>query len=124
MQLIKGIPVSPGVVIGRIFALDDERQRIARRAIPASAAPAEQKRLDDAHLPTVTLLDNTEAVSVVTKAYADAFGVNKSRAEASRLIKQGSVQIDGENVQDPKAQLSLKAGQILRLDKTHAVRIG
>lgn len=48
MQLIKGIPVSPGVVIGRIFALDDERQRIAKRAIVAAAVPGEQKRLDDA----------------------------------------------------------------------------
>jgi phosphoenolpyruvate-protein phosphotransferase (PTS system enzyme I) len=48
MQLIKGIPVSPGVVIGRIFALDDERQKIARRAISPKAVPAELKRLDDA----------------------------------------------------------------------------
>src|SRR5207244_9070169 len=28
VHLIKGSPVSPGVVIGRIFALDDEKQRI------------------------------------------------------------------------------------------------
>jgi len=25
---------------------------------------------------------------------------------------------------DPKAELSLRSGQVLRLDKTHAVRIG
>ncbi|MBX3377069.1 MAG: phosphoenolpyruvate--protein phosphotransferase [Phycisphaeraceae bacterium] len=48
MQLIKGIPVSPGVVIGRIFALDDERQKIARRAIPAAGVAAELARLDGA----------------------------------------------------------------------------
>jgi phosphotransferase system enzyme I (PtsI) len=48
MQLFKGIPVSPGVVIGRIFALDDERQRIPRRLIPAAAVPAELARLDTA----------------------------------------------------------------------------
>lgn len=48
MQLIKGIPVSPGVVIGRIFALDDERQKIARRAIPAARVPQELARLDGA----------------------------------------------------------------------------
>src|SRR5262245_2025314 len=48
MQVIKGIPVSPGVVIGRIFALDDEKQRIARRAIAAAAVGAEQARLDKA----------------------------------------------------------------------------
>jgi phosphoenolpyruvate-protein phosphotransferase (PTS system enzyme I) len=48
MQILKGIPVSPGIVIGRIFVLDDERQRIPRRQIPAVAVEAEQKRLDAA----------------------------------------------------------------------------
>jgi tyrosyl-tRNA synthetase len=57
------------------------------------------------------------------KAYAQAFDITKSRAEASRLIKQGSVQLDGEKISDPKKTLSFRAGQILRLDKTHAVRI-
>ncbi|MEX2218083.1 MAG: phosphoenolpyruvate--protein phosphotransferase [Phycisphaerales bacterium] len=46
--MIKGIPVSPGVVIGRIFALDDEKQRIPRRTIPESQVPAELARLDEA----------------------------------------------------------------------------
>jgi hypothetical protein len=41
----------------------------------------------------------------------------------SRLIKQGSVQIDGKKIVDPKSKISLRPGQILRLDKTHAVRI-
>jgi hypothetical protein len=41
----------------------------------------------------------------------------------SRLIKQGSVQLDGEKILDPKSKLTLRAGQVLRLDKTHAVRI-
>jgi tyrosyl-tRNA synthetase len=82
-----------------------------------------QKKLDDAQLPPFTLPNNTDVVSAVTKAYADAFSMTKSRAEASRLIKQGSVQLDGQKLQDPKAELSLKAGQVLRLDKTHAVRI-
>jgi ribosomal 50S subunit-recycling heat shock protein len=49
--------------------------------------------------------------------------VKKSRAEASRLIKQGSVQLDGDKIIDPKKNISLQSGQILRLDKTHAVRI-
>jgi phosphotransferase system enzyme I (PtsI) len=48
MQMIKGIPVSPGVVIGRVFALDDERRRIPRRQIPPDAVAAEQARLDAA----------------------------------------------------------------------------
>jgi phosphotransferase system enzyme I (PtsI) len=48
MQTIKGIAVSPGVVIGRIFVLEDERRRIARRQVPQEACPAELKRLEDA----------------------------------------------------------------------------
>jgi tyrosyl-tRNA synthetase len=83
-----------------------------------------EKRLADAELPTLKVAGPTEAVALVTKAYADAFGVTKSRAEASRLIKQGSVQLDGEKVSDPKVPVSLRSGQVLRLDKTHAVRIG
>ncbi|HEY4282508.1 MAG TPA: tyrosine--tRNA ligase [Chthoniobacterales bacterium] len=83
-----------------------------------------QKRLDASELPTFAAPEAKEAVAIVTKAYNDVFGVNKSRAEASRLIKQGSVQLDGEKVIDPRAELSLRSGQVLRLDKTHAVRIG
>ncbi len=48
MEIIKGIPVSSGIVIGRIFALDDERQRIARRQIAPAAVAAELARLDAA----------------------------------------------------------------------------
>ncbi len=48
METIRGIPVSPGIVIGRIFALDDERHRIARRLVPAGAVQAELSRLEAA----------------------------------------------------------------------------
>jgi tyrosyl-tRNA synthetase len=81
-----------------------------------------QKRLDEAELPAVAAIIN-EAVAIVAAAYSQGFSIKKSRAEASRLIKQGSVQLDGEKIVDPKAKIALKPGQILRLDKTHAVRI-
>jgi tyrosyl-tRNA synthetase len=58
----------------------------------------------------------------VVKAFA-ILGIQKSRAEASRLIKQGSVQLDGKKLRDPKQEVALSQHQILRLDKTHAVRI-
>ena len=83
-----------------------------------------EKRLDAAGLPTFPAVEAGDVVSLVTKIYAEVFQANKSRAEASRLIKQGSVQLDGEKLLDPKAELALRAGQVLRLDKTHAVRIG
>ena len=83
-----------------------------------------EKRLDAAELPVLKAAEATDVVGLVTRAYSEAFKVNKSRAEASRLIKQGSVQLDGEKILDPKTALSPRSGQILRLDKTHAVRIG
>jgi tyrosyl-tRNA synthetase len=81
-----------------------------------------EKRLADSELPEVTARDEI-AVTVVVAIFGESFAVTKSRAEASRLIKQGSVQLDGEKVVDPTTKLSLRPGQILRLDKTHAVRI-
>lgn len=48
MEVLKGIPVSPGVVIGRVFALDDERRMIPRRTIPPERVPQELTRFEQA----------------------------------------------------------------------------
>jgi tyrosyl-tRNA synthetase len=81
-----------------------------------------EKRLADADLP-IFPAPNADAVSLVVSAYANAFRLTKSRADARRLIEQGSIQLNGEKILDPKAAVALEPGQILRLDKTHAVRI-
>lgn len=81
-----------------------------------------KRRLEDAKLPSFSARAD-EAVALVVSAYSEGFRMDKSRAEASRLIKQGSVQLDGEKIVDPKAKITLQSGQILRLDKTRAVRI-
>jgi tyrosyl-tRNA synthetase len=81
-----------------------------------------EKRLADADLPNFAA-ENTDIVSIVVSAYANAFSKTKSRADARRLIEQGSVQLNGEKLRDPKAAIALERGQVLRLDKTHAVRI-
>jgi tyrosyl-tRNA synthetase len=86
-----------------------------------------KRELDLANLPIFsasTPLEKLEAVSLISNVYREAFNLQKSRSEASRLIKQGSVELDGVKIRDPKATITLKAGQVLRLDKTHAVRIG
>jgi len=95
---------------------------LAEKALNDWTARFSQKRLDRADL-TPFAAGADEAVAIVAAAYSQSFSIKKSRAEASRLIKQGSVQLDGEKVIDPKAKISLRSGQILRLDKTHAVRI-
>jgi tyrosyl-tRNA synthetase len=96
---------------------------IAKKALDEWNARFSERRLADAELPEFTARDAT-AVAVVVAAYAEAFAIARSRTEASRLIKQGSVQLDGKKIVDPKKTLLLQPGQILRLDKTHAARIG
>jgi tyrosyl-tRNA synthetase len=94
----------------------------AKKTLDEWNARFSERRLADAELPGFTARDAT-AVAVVVAAYAGAFAIARSRTEASRLIKQGSVQLDGKKILDPQMMLSLRAGQVLRLDKTRAVRI-
>jgi tyrosyl-tRNA synthetase len=50
-------------------------------------------------------------------------GVIASNSEARRLITQGGVKLDGEKIADPKAEISLKAGQVLQIGKKTFLRI-
>jgi tyrosyl-tRNA synthetase len=82
-----------------------------------------EKRLADANLPFLRPDNYSDFVDLVGYAFQNAFGIKKSRTEVRRLIEQGSVQLDGGKIVDPKATPPLRVGQVLRLDKTHAVRI-
>jgi tyrosyl-tRNA synthetase len=94
----------------------------SEKALTEWNARFSEKRLSDADLPKFRSR-NADILSLVVSAYADAFGITKSRGEARRLIEHGSVQVDGEKIVDPKTVVALRAGQTLRLDKTRAVRI-
>jgi tyrosyl-tRNA synthetase len=96
-------------------------RQIAQKARDEWTGRFSEKRLADAELPAFSA-QSGELVALVVKAFA-VFGMRKSRAEASRLIKQGSVQLDGEKLRDPRLEIAFHSHQILRLDKTHAVRI-
>jgi len=83
-----------------------------------------KRDLEHADLPGFSPTEReTLAVAVVSDAYRRVFNLQKSHSEVSRLIKQGSVEIDGTKLHDPKATITLQPGQILRLDRKHAVRI-
>jgi tyrosyl-tRNA synthetase len=99
---------------------------VARQTLDEWNTRFSKRELENANLPifSASSLEKLEAVRLVSSVYREAFNVEKSRSEASRLIKQGSVELDGVKIRDPKATITLKAGQVLRLDKTHAVRIG
>ena len=84
-----------------------------------------KRDLQQADLPGFSIGDRepVAAVILISNVYRDVFKLDKSRSEVSRLIKQGSAEVDGAKIQDPKASIALKPGQILRLDRKHAVRI-
>jgi tyrosyl-tRNA synthetase len=94
-------------------ALDDFNTRFSKRD------------LEHAELPEFSLagLEKRDIVTVVWRAYLDAFNIKKSRSESWRLVEQGSVQLHGEKITDPKATPEFQVGDVLRLDKTRAVRI-
>src|SRR5437870_2347940 len=131
------------LLLGRLPAAGadplDAKKQLAREIVQTyhSAALAQQtldewntrfskRDLEHANLPlfAATTLEKLEAVTLVSNVYRQAFNLQKSRSEASRLIKQGSVELDGVKLRDPTGTIRLEPGQVLRLDKKHAVRIG
>ncbi len=83
-----------------------------------------KRNLDSVELPNVSAAElGNELIAAVVTAYAKGFNLVKSRSDARRLVEQGSVQWRGEKITDPKAEVIFTAGEILRLDKTRAVRL-
>ena len=67
---------------------------------------------------------NRSLATIVWTAYAVCFRINKSRGDVRRLIEQGSVQVNGKKITDPQKIVAVRKGHVVKLDKTHAVRIG
>jgi tyrosyl-tRNA synthetase len=115
----------------------DAKKQLARRIVERyHGAEAGQAALDDfntkfskrdvdaADWPTVALeAEGADIVTIVVTAFAQGYEMRRSRGEARRLVEQGSVQAHGEKITDPKATPALKKGDVLRLDKTRAVRV-
>ena len=126
------------LLLGRMLPAEAKKQLAFEIVRTHHSAEAAKKGVEDwntrfskrdlkhAHLPAFSPADRHDfsAVAVVSDIYRDVFQAKKSHSEISRLIKQGSVELDGTKVRDPKAKMSLRPGQILRLDRKHAVRIG
>ena len=83
-----------------------------------------KKDLASAELPSLPLAGlGADIVSVVVAAFGQFFQITKSRGKARRLVEQGSIQLGGEKVNDPKAMPAFATGDVLKLDKTRAVRL-
>ena len=130
------------MLLGRVPSADmhplEAKKRLGFEIVQTYHSPAiAQKTLDEwntrfskrdlkhAELPAFSPVnrEGRAAVTLVSDVYRQMFNLNKSHSEVSRLIKQGSVEIDGTKIHDPKAKLTLRPGQILRLDRKRAVRI-
>jgi len=94
-------------------ALEDFNTRFSKRDLAHAELPA----LSLAGVPD-------DIVSAVVAGFEQGFSLKKSRGDARRLVEQGSVQVNGEKFTDPKGAPGLKTGDVLRLDKTRAVRVG
>jgi len=46
-----------------------------------------------------------------------------SRGEAERLLEQGAVELDGERISDPRADLAVKDGSVLKVGKRRYIRL-
>ena len=126
----------------------EAKKQLAREIVATYHSPTEseyaaeewnkrfsEKRLSEVELPKFnptsekpefwpfTEVYGKRAFDMVWGAYSQAFQIQNQGAEIRRLIKEGSVRLDGLKITDPNANLSLKTGQILRLDKKHSVRI-
>jgi tyrosyl-tRNA synthetase len=95
-------------------ALDEWNTRFSKRDLSRADLPAYSPAKGE----------DLTAVVLVSDIYRDVFQLEKSRSEVSRLLRQGSVEIDDKKLTNPSAKVTLHPGQILRLDRKHAVRIG
>ncbi len=83
-----------------------------------------RKDLDAVELPEFAPGERRDLAGVVAEAYERVFAEPKSGSDVRRLIQQGSVQLDGEKLTDPRTEPAWAAGQVLKLDKKRSVRIG
>jgi tyrosyl-tRNA synthetase len=97
----------------------------ARKTLDEWNTRFSKRDLEHADLPAFSAISEqgVVAVALMSNVYREVFNLEKSHSEISRLIKQGSVEIDGAKIRDPKAIITLKPGQTLRLDRKHAVRV-
>jgi tyrosyl-tRNA synthetase len=84
-----------------------------------------KRDVEHAEWPVVQLGNvGADIVSVVVATYASAYQITKSRGDARRLVAQGSIQLRDQKITDPSTEPALQPGDVLKLDKKRAVRIG
>ena len=100
METLQGIPVSPGVSFGTVFALDDVRRRIPKRRVTAAQAKRELARFEDALGASVrelqTQRDRTERE--LGAEAAKVFAFHLGMLSDKNLVEPIRSRISGERV--------------------------
>jgi len=116
----------------------DAKKQLARRIVERYHGPEaglaaledfntkfSKRDVDNAEWPIVNFAGvNQDIVSLVVAGYEQGYQIAKSRGDARRLVEQGSIQLHEEKITDPKLSPALAAGDVLKLDKKRAVRVG
>ncbi len=96
--MFKGLPVSPGVVIGRVMTIDADELRVIRRPIGASAVKEELKRLERAIATAISDIEEVykQAKAQMGKQTADIFQFHIQMLKDATLLKgiRGRVERD------------------------------
>lgn len=82
-----------------------------------------KRDLTSAGLPEFHPGTDLRILSLCAQAYQECFQQTRSNADLRRLLEGKSLRLNEEVLTDPRAELLLQPGDILRLDKKHAVRI-
>ncbi|MEM9663096.1 MAG: phosphoenolpyruvate--protein phosphotransferase [Planctomycetota bacterium] len=100
LQQFYGIGVSPGIVVGRVFVLDDGRRRIPRRTVPSKQINDQIRRLNEAIAASVEDLERVRD-SVEDEMGADAakiFGFHIGMLRDKNLLQPMEAMIRAERV--------------------------
>lgn len=74
-------------------------------------------------LPLTDVPADANVITLASYAFETAFSLKKSNGELRKqFITAGAVQLNGEKLTDPMAEVSLSEGDILRLSKKHSVK--
>ncbi|MCB9841892.1 MAG: phosphoenolpyruvate--protein phosphotransferase [Phycisphaeraceae bacterium] len=100
MRELRGIPVSSGVVIGRVLVLNDPRERVQRRSISAAEIETERARFDKALDASLTDLSRmrTEAEQHLGKEAAAIFAFHQGMLRDRSLVEPIRRRIEDEKV--------------------------
>jgi tyrosyl-tRNA synthetase len=86
-----------------------------------------KKDLAAAELPEISIAglpSELTVLSLTAHCFKAAFDIEKSNGELRKqFITTGSVQLNGDKLTEPTAEVSAKSGDVLKLSKKHAVRL-